>query len=107
MQSFQTKAKLIESDDELLPPTPKVTESKCKPGKHRVKKQVSKTFVDEEGFMVTKKVMESCSETDEESETSNIPFNENIFQGNHSFHASGLSHRERRQCPATISASST
>ena len=24
------------------------------------------------------------------SETSNIPFNENIFQGNHSFHASGL-----------------
>ena len=71
---FQIKAKLIESDeDELLPPTPKVAESKCKPGKHRVKKQVSKTFVDEDGFMVTKKVMESCSETDEEPETSDIP----------------------------------
>ena len=60
------KAKLIESDEELLPPTPIVTEKKSKPGRHRVKKQVSKTFVDEEGFMVTKKVMESCSETDEE-----------------------------------------
>ena len=62
------KAKLIESDDdEVLHPTP--TQSKIKPskpGRHRVKKQVSKTFVDEEGFMVTKKVMESCSETDEE-----------------------------------------
>ena len=33
-----------------------------------MKKQVTKTFVDDEGFMVTKKVMESCSETDEEPE---------------------------------------
>ena len=30
---------------------------------------VSKTFVDEDGFMVTKKEMQSCSESDAEPET--------------------------------------
>ena len=63
---------MIESDDEILPPTPKIAENKSKPGRHRVKKQVSKTFVDEEGFMVTKKVMESCSESDDEPDNSDI-----------------------------------
>ena len=56
--SFSFQAKLIESDEEeLVPskPTPSLAKTK-KPGRHRVKKQV------------TKKVMESCSETDEEPE---------------------------------------
>ena len=53
----------------MIPPTPTPSKKDApKPGRHRVKKQVKKTFVDEEGFMVTKAVMESCSETDEEPE---------------------------------------
>ena len=74
---FHFKAALIESDDEIIPPTPILENKKSKPGRHRVKKQVSKTFVDEEGFMVTKKVMESCSETDEEPDSTNAPDNIN------------------------------
>lgn len=57
---------LIESDDEeIVPATPKA-EPSARPGRRRVKKLVNKTYVDDEGFMVTKKVYESGSETDEE-----------------------------------------
>ena len=51
--NFSFQAKLIESDEEeLVPskPTPSLAKTK-KPGRHRVKKQVTKTFVDDEGFM--------------------------------------------------------
>jgi len=64
--------KLIESDDEDIPATP-VTKS-VKSGRKRVKKQVDKTFMDEKGYMVTKKVYESASETDDESsEPAKVP----------------------------------
>merc|ERR1719350_46150 len=62
-------AKLIESsDDEEIPPTPKQPTRTSKPGRKRVKRQVNKTYVDDQGFMVTKKEYESASETDEEPE---------------------------------------
>jgi len=62
-------AKLIESsDDEEIPPTPKQPTRTSKPGRKRVKRQVDKTYVDDQGFMVTKKEYESASETDEEPE---------------------------------------
>jgi len=62
-------AKLIESsDDEEIPPTPKQPTRTSKPGRRRVKRQVDKTYVDDQGFMVTKKEYESASETDEEPE---------------------------------------
>merc|ERR1711971_633724 len=60
------QAALIESDDdEIIPGTPKV-EKKSKPGRKRVKKLINKTFMDDKGYMVTKKVYESGSETDNE-----------------------------------------
>merc|ERR1719412_1374478 len=62
-------SKLIESsDDEEIPPTPKQPTRTSKPGRKRVKRQVDKTYVDDQGFMVTKKEYESASETDEEPE---------------------------------------
>lgn len=62
-------AKLIESsDDEEIPPTPKQATRTSKPGRRRVKRQVDKTYVDDQGYMVTKKEYESASETDEEPE---------------------------------------
>merc|ERR1719219_3310910 len=60
------QAALIESDDdEIIPGTPKV-KKKTKPGRKRVKKLIDKTFIDDKGYMVTKKVYESGSETDNE-----------------------------------------
>lgn len=62
-------AKLIESsDEEEIPPTPKQPTRTSKPGRKRVKRQVDKTYVDDQGYMVTKKEYESASETDEEPE---------------------------------------
>jgi len=62
-------AKLIESsDDEEIPPTPKQPTRTSKPGRRRVRRQVDKTYVDDQGYMVTKKEYESASETDEEPE---------------------------------------
>jgi len=62
-------AKLIESsDEEEIPPTPKQPTRTSKPGRRRVKRQVDKTYVDDQGYMVTKKEYESASETDEEPE---------------------------------------
>merc|ERR1719430_2951537 len=49
-------SKLIESsDDEEIPPTPKQPTRTSKPGRRRVRRQVDKTYVDDQGFMVTKK----------------------------------------------------
>jgi len=59
------QAALIESDDEIIPPTPK-EETKKPGGRRRVKKLVDKTFMDDQGYMVTKKVYESGSESDNE-----------------------------------------
>jgi len=64
--------KLIESDEEDIPATP--VQKTAKAGRKRVKKQVDKTFMDDKGYMVTKKVYESASETDDEtSEPSKVP----------------------------------
>jgi len=62
-------SKLIESsDEEEIPPTPKQPTRTSKPGRKRVKRQVDKTYVDDQGYMVTKKEYESTSETDDEPE---------------------------------------
>eukprot|EP00092_Neocalanus_flemingeri_P011604 GFUD01012505.1.p1 GENE.GFUD01012505.1~~GFUD01012505.1.p1 ORF type:complete len:459 (-),score=176.93 GFUD01012505.1:119-1495(-) len=62
-------SKLIESsDDEEIPPTPKQPTRTSKPGRRKVKRQVDKTYVDDQGYMVTKKEYESASETDDEPE---------------------------------------
>jgi len=61
-------SKLIESSDEEIPATPQPESRTAKRGRRRVRKMVDKTFMDAEGFMVTKKEMASASETDEEAE---------------------------------------
>merc|ERR1712083_217164 len=62
-------SKLIESsEDDEIPPTPKQATRTSKPGRRRVRRQVDKTYVDDQGFMVTKKEYESASETDDEPE---------------------------------------
>merc|ERR1712226_1549816 len=64
------QAKLLDSDseDEVIPATPKEKPASSRTGRRRVKKTVDKTYVDEDGYMVTKKVIESASETDDEPE---------------------------------------
>jgi len=73
------QAKLIQSDseeDDIVPPTPesstksKVTNGDTKePSKRaRIKKRVTKTYVDETGFLCTKQEMQSCSESEGEVE---------------------------------------
>merc|ERR1712059_45454 len=66
------QAKLIESDEdedeECIPATPTPKPSIARTGRRKVKKQVDKTYVDDQGYMVTKKVYESGSETDDEPE---------------------------------------
>jgi len=73
------QAQLLHSDsedEEVIPATPK---EKIEGGgrrggrRRRVKKQVDKTYVDEDGYMVTKKVVESASETDDETEAAPKP----------------------------------
>merc|ERR1712181_127305 len=70
------QAKLLQSDsedEEVIPATPKAKiEGGCK-RRRRVKKQVDKTYVDGDGYMVTKKVAESASETDDETEVAAKP----------------------------------
>jgi len=62
------QAKLLDSDseDEVIPATPKENPKSSRAGRRRVKRTVDKTYVDEDGYMVTKKVVESASETDDE-----------------------------------------
>lgn len=64
------QAKLLESEDEEdpIPATPKANIEASRTGRRRVKKQVDKTYMDEDGYMVTKKVLESGSETDDDVE---------------------------------------
>jgi len=63
-------AKLIESsDEEEIPATPKQPTRTSNPGRKRVRRQVDKTYVDEQGYMVTKKEYESGSETEDEQES--------------------------------------
>merc|ERR1712029_813993 len=54
-----------DDDKDDIPATP--VQKTAKAGRKRVKKQVDKTFMDDKGYMVTKKVYESASETDDES----------------------------------------
>jgi len=73
------QAQLLHSDsedEEVIPATPKdkIDGGGRKGGRRRrVKKQVDKTYVDEDGYMVTKKVVESASETDDETEVAPKP----------------------------------
>merc|ERR1712112_340393 len=64
------QAKLLDSDseDEVIPATPKENPKSSRAGRRRVKRTVDKTYVDEDGYMVTKKVVESASETGDEPE---------------------------------------
>ncbi len=69
------QAELIQSDsddEDIVPatPEPEVAKSKkaVRKGRRRVKKMVDKTFMDEKGYMVTKKQLESCSETDDDDQ---------------------------------------
>merc|ERR1719357_2463707 len=80
-QSAPPQAKLIQSDsedDDVVPPTPdagrggKPQEGSQGgpqgPKRARVKKRVTKTYVDESGFLCTKQEMQSCSESEEETD---------------------------------------
>jgi len=73
------QAQLLHSDsedEEVIPATPKdkIDGASRKGGRRRrVKKQVDKTYVDEDGYMVTKKVVESASETDDETDVAPKP----------------------------------
>jgi len=70
------QAQLLHSDsedEEVIPATPKEKREGKGGRRRRVKKQVDKTYMDEEGYMVTKKVVESASETDDETEVAPKP----------------------------------
>jgi len=70
------QAQLLHSDsedEEVIPATPKEKTEGKGGRRRRVKKQVDKTYVDEDGYMVTKKVVESASETDDETEAAPKP----------------------------------
>ena len=54
-----------ENDEEIVPETPK-NEKQGNNKRSRGRKLVNKTFIDESGFMVTKKEFVSCSESEEE-----------------------------------------
>lgn len=58
----QPSHQVSDSDDEVIPPTPYGEKPK-----RRIRKQVDKTYLDEDGFIVTKKefVYDSCSDDDE------------------------------------------
>merc|ERR1711974_262927 len=78
-QSAPPQAKLIQSDsedDDVVPPTPEagrgkpqeVSRGPAAAKRARVKKRVTKTYVDESGFLCTKQEMQSCSESEEETD---------------------------------------
>jgi len=70
------QAQLLHSDsedEEVIPATPKEKTEGKGGRRRRVKKQVDKTYVDDDGYMVTKKVVESASETDDETEVAPKP----------------------------------
>jgi len=67
------QARMIESsDEEDIPSTPQ-PQASSKPGRRRVRKEVDKTYVDEKGYMVTKKEVEFVSEDEEEEESKPEP----------------------------------
>ena len=58
---------LLESDDEEIPATPgPETKTRTGAGRRRVRRLVDKTYMDDKGYMVTKKEYESASESDTE-----------------------------------------
>merc|ERR1711997_351168 len=59
------KEEPVEEMMDTLPATPAAEETKSMKGSRRTRKLVNKTFVDESGFLVTKKEYASCSEEDE------------------------------------------
>ena len=59
-------AKLVESHRQITKQKEKIDGVEGQVKRRRVKKQVDKTYVDEDGYMVTKKVVQSASETDDE-----------------------------------------
>lgn len=61
-----------ESDDEMIPATP-VDNEKLPRSKRRVRKMQKKTYVDDDGFIVTKMEMDSCSEESETEEKQEKP----------------------------------
>ena len=67
----KNEKEIAEDDQELIPDTPQQEKN----SKRRGRKLVNKTYVDESGFMVTKKVYESCSEEEKEEEEEKKPTN--------------------------------
>ena len=55
-----------ENDEEVVPDTPKNEKQDTAQKRRRGRKLVNKTFLDDSGFMVTKKEYVSCSESEEE-----------------------------------------
>lgn len=55
---------------DTIPASPTPVETKTSNGSRRTRKLINKTFVDESGFLVTKKEYASCSEEDEPPKTS-------------------------------------
>ena len=55
-----------ENDEEVVPDTPKNEKQDTAQKRRRGRKLVNKTFLDDSGFMVTKKEYISCSESEEE-----------------------------------------
>ena len=60
----KNEKEVSEDDHEIIPDTPQQEKN----SKRRGRKLVNKTYVDEGGFMVTKKVYESCSEEEKEEQ---------------------------------------
>ncbi|KAJ9582022.1 hypothetical protein L9F63_003605 [Diploptera punctata] len=56
-----------DSDDDVIPPTP---DASMKKGRKRIRKLVDKTYMGEDGYMLTRKeyVFESCTESEAEEE---------------------------------------
>ncbi|CAG0900505.1 unnamed protein product, partial [Darwinula stevensoni] len=67
-----TQAVESDGEDDVIPATPQVAarvETGSGEKRHvRVMKKVDKTYMDDEGYLVTKRVMESCSESEDEED---------------------------------------
>lgn len=61
MEEAPLQASIIDSDEEEIPSTP-IPEPSQSTGRRKVKKEVEKTFLDESGFMVTKREVVFVSE---------------------------------------------